>query len=116
MRTCRICKEKKSFDNYHRREGGYRTACKKCRAKIHKKKKRVNDGYYTVYYLPEHHYVGMTNSVKYRMQEHRNKNKRFTEGYEIIGTYERAVDAHLVETILHTMGYNGFYYKGIENE
>lgn len=47
------------------------------------------------------------------MQEHRLKSKRLTEGYEIIGVYKNAVDAHLTETFLHSMGYNGFYYKGM---
>lgn len=87
--------------------------CKSCRKdRGHSKRKRYKNGYYTVYYLPEHHYVGMTNALKNRLQEHRSKNGRITEGYEIIGTYERAVDAHLAETILHSIGYYGFYYKG----
>ena len=81
-----------------------------------RKRERINDGHYSVYYLPEHHYVGMTNCVYIRMQEHRLKNKRFTEGYEIIGVYKNAVDAHLTETFLHSMGYKGFYYKGIKDE
>lgn len=50
------------------------------------------------------------------MQEHRLKNKRLIEGYEIIGVYKNAVDAHLTETFLHSMGYKGFYYKGIKDE
>ena len=44
------------------------------------------------------------------MQEHKSKGK-IVDGYEIIATYKRAVDAHLAETILHSIGYNGFNYR-----
>jgi hypothetical protein len=111
MRECSICKELKTIDNFHRRGNGHRTECKSCKSIIDSKRKRDRDPFFSVYYIPEHHYVGMTNSIKYRMQEHKTKGK-IVDGYEVIGTYERAVDAHLVETTLHTMGYFGFYYKG----
>ena len=44
------------------------------------------------------------------MQEHKTKGK-LVDNYEVIGIYKRAVDAHLTETMLHAMGYNGFHYK-----
>jgi hypothetical protein len=117
MQECVWCKESKPFTEFHRKGDGYRAGCKKCRKdRGHFKTKRFWDGYYTVYYLPEHHYVGMTNALRNRLREHRSRNKRITEGYEIIGVYERAVDAHLTETVLHAMGYNGFYYKGKKNK
>ena len=117
MKTCRICNQQKPLYDFHRRGDSHRTECKTCKSVIDsKRRRRESDGYYSVYYLPEHHYIGMTNCVKARMQEHRNKNNRFTENYEIIGTYRKAVDAHLVETIMHSIGYRGFYYKGIKNE
>ena len=113
MRTCSTCNETKPITEYHRKGEGHVKMCKSCRKdRGHSKRKRYKSGYYTVYYLPEHHYVGMTNALKNRLQEHRSKNNRITDGYEIIGTYERAVDAHLLETKLHAMGYFGFYYKG----
>jgi hypothetical protein len=117
MRTCSICEKEKPISEYHRKVNGHVKMCKGCRKERgHGNRKRYRDGHYTVYYLPEHHYVGMTNALKNRMQEHRSKNKRFTSNYQVIGTYKRAVDAHLTETILHSMGYNGFYYKGIKDE
>lgn len=117
MKLCRVCNTEKSLDNFHRRGDGHRTECKVCKSIIDsKRRRRESDGYYSVYYLPEHHYIGMTNCIKVRMQEHRNKSNRFTEGYEIIGVYKKAVDAHLAETIMHSIGYKGFYYKGIKNE
>lgn len=44
------------------------------------------------------------------MQEHRRGGK-LTNGFEIIGTYNRAVDAHFVETFFHSIDYIGFNYK-----
>ena len=117
MKTCRICKVCKDESNFHRRGDGYRTECRSCKSVIDsKRKRRVRDGFYSVYYLPEHHYIGMTNCVKNRMQEHRRKNGKFTIDYEIVGTYNTAVEAHLTETALHCMGYKGFNYKGSKNE
>ena len=112
MKTCTNCRKTKPITDFNKNRGSRRNQCKDCRkAKGHFKKKRFKDGHYSVYYLPEHHYVGMTNSIRSRMQEHRSKHKRITDGYEIIGTYERAVDAHVTEAILHSMGYYGFHYK-----
>ncbi len=111
MKKCRICNQYKSLDDFHRRGKGRRTECKVCKSK-HFKKKRVKDGHYSLYYIPEHHYVGMTNSLRGRMNEHRSKGKKITDGYEVIATFKRAVDCHLMETQLHAMGYYGFYYKG----
>ena len=71
--------------------------------------KPTKDPYYTVYYLPEHHYVGMTNYLKRRMKEHKQKGK-IIEGYEVVGRYNTAIQAHLYETMLHAMGYEGFTY------
>jgi len=117
MKVCRVCNIDKPLEDYHRRGAGYRNECKSCKSVIDSKRnRRKSDGHYSVYYLPEHHYVGMTNCVHIRMQEHRLKSKRLTEGYEIIGVYKNAVDAHLTETFLHSMGYKGFYYKGTKDE
>lgn len=111
MKTCRICNESKTIDSFHRRGQGHRTECKKCKSKIDSKRTRMPDGFYSVYYLPEHHYVGMTNSMKNRMQEHKHKGK-ITDGYEVVAQFGSAIEAHLAETMLHAIGYNGFYYKG----
>ena len=60
-----------------------------------------------LYYIPEHHYVGITNNVTKRMIAHRADNK-ITEGYEVLAKFERRVDAHYVETLFHMRGYQGF--------
>ena len=68
------------------------------------------DGFYSVYYLPEEHYVGYTNRFKQRLAEHRSKKNRITEGATVIAKFESA-DAHLFETRLHQRGYLGFNQK-----
>jgi hypothetical protein len=113
MKACSNCGINKPLTEYHRNGDNYRAMCKRCRkSRGHNKKVRHHDGHFTVYYLPEHHYIGMTNALKNRLQEHRSKNNRITDGYEIVATFDRAVDAHLMETKLHSMGYDGFHYKG----
>lgn len=113
MKACSNCGITKPFTEYHKNGNKYRSMCKRCRkSRGHSKKVRHHDGHFTVYYLPEHHYIGMTNALKNRLQEHRSKNGRITDGYEIVATFDRAVDAHLMETKLHAMGYDGFHYNG----
>ena len=80
-----------------------RSNCRKCE----KRKYYQKDGLYHVYYLPEHHYVGMTSSIKRRMRQHKESGK-IVYGYEIILSCSNPIQAHLYETILHAIGYNGF--------
>ena len=65
------------------------------------------DGYYTVYYLKEEHYVGMTTSLPNRLSEHKSKYNRHIEDVEVIGKYETKAEALRVEAALHSMGYLG---------
>lgn len=61
-----------------------------------------------VYYLPEHHYVGVTNCLYSRLNNHRSSYNRITEGYEIIYTAKDVVEARAIERYMHyEMGYNG---------
>lgn len=69
------------------------------------------DGYYTVYYLKEEHYAGMTSSLTIRLKEHKNEYKRHVEDVEIIGKYETKEEASRVEAELHSMGYLGRHPK-----
>ena len=93
-------------------------------AKIHyqlNKEKRIaqmkvieeskKDGYYTVYYLKEEHYVGMTNSLSRRLRYHKSVHNRHIEDVEIIGKYETKEEATRVEAALHSMGYLGKDYR-----
>ena len=85
-----------------------RRKCRSCRRR--ESRQRVRDAksdLTSVYYIPEHHYVGITDNVVNRMRVHKN-NDFITEDYEIIANFERRVDAHYLETLLHMRGYNGF--------
>lgn len=74
------------------------------------RKKYLNqwDGYFYVYYLPEEHYVGMTNNIHRRIRYH-NCSGKIINDYEILARFKRQVDAHLFETKFHAMDYNGFF-------
>jgi hypothetical protein len=61
-----------------------------------------------VYYLPEHHYVGVTDCLFSRLKNHRSNSNRITEGYEIIYNAKDITEARAVERYMHyEMGYNG---------
>ena len=66
---------------------------------------------YTVYYLREEHYAGMTTGLKARLSRHKNHYKRHIEDVEIIGEYETKAEATRVEAALHSMGYLGKDYR-----
>jgi hypothetical protein len=65
------------------------------------------DGYYTVYYLKEEHYAGMTTNLSYRLIRHKSRHNRHIEDVEIIGKYKTKAEAARVEAALHAMGYLG---------
>lgn len=65
------------------------------------------DGYYTVYYLKEEHYAGMTSRLYYRLNDHKSCHNRHIEDVEIIGKYKNKEEALRVEAALHSMGYLG---------
>lgn len=111
-KTCSRCKVEQPLSEFHKYKGrrdGRQNYCKKCCAAVNRNtgKRRRKSGLTYLYYLPEEHYVGITNDVYPRMALHKNAGN-ITEGYEIIAEYNHRVEAHLDETILHCMGYNGF--------
>lgn len=123
---CNTCHKEKPRDSFYKYRKHQCIECtlrdRKRRYKDNKEKHKLyqkeyrervfqDQGGYVVYYLPEHHYVGMTNNLKKRVIDHKKKGK-IVEGIEVVGTYETAVEAHYVETSLHLMGYEGFSYKG----
>ena len=65
------------------------------------------DGLYTVYYLKEDHYAGMTTNLTYRLYQHKNVYNRHIEDVEVIGRYQTKEGAARVEAALHSMGYLG---------
>tara|TARA_R110000782_G_C14534762_1_gene382928 strand:- start:63 stop:443 length:381 start_codon:yes stop_codon:yes gene_type:complete len=68
--------------------------------------KAKKDGLYTVYYLKEEHYAGMTTILQYRLKSHKHNGKHI-EDVEVVGKYETKEEALMVEAKLHSMGYLG---------
>ncbi len=127
-KSCNIDKDPSEFYRNYRLLSGLESSCKVCKRKYsaeYRKKnpdkvKASNDYFkhkylmetngYAVYYLPEEHYVGFTNNIRQRMNDH-NKRGRSSYGYEILCICESPIDAHLYETMFHQRGYNGFQHK-----
>lgn len=64
---------------------------------------------YAVYLLPEEHYIGMTKNVYNRIIKHKHRGKN-TDGWRVLTCFEDPMEAHLYETQLHMMGFNGFRF------
>ena len=71
-----------------------------------RKKAKLKTKHYSLYYMPEEHYIGVTNQLTIRMVNHRCKNK-ITEGYEVISTFSNKKEALKVEKLYHSIGYIG---------
>mgnify|MGYP000076357592 FL=1 len=68
----------------------------------------LKDNFYTLYYLPEEHYIGVTCRPEMRMKKHRTESSRITKGYEVISTFDTKKEALDVERFMHDyLGYNG---------
>ena len=78
----------------------------KSREISNKKFAKTRDRHYTVYYLPEEHYVGKTYRYKARLKEH-DKSGKIIEGAEIVWITKSPAMANLMEAYLHTFDYNG---------
>ena len=131
MRTCSKCHIEKTLDEYGKNPQGKLGkdyVFKLCKAqyafeyrkknpekikadniKFRKRYIEETNGY-AVYYLPEEHYVGLTNNIRSRMNDHKKRGK-CVDGYEILCVCESPIDAHLYETMFHQRGYNGFQYN-----
>ncbi len=77
------------------------------KSKAYQKMKAKEYPGYSVYYLPEEHYIGMSKNVYSRIIKHRHLGK-IVEGYEVLLSFDNPIEAHLMETRLHLMGYNGY--------
>lgn len=62
---------------------------------------------YALYYIPEEHYIGITNNVYTRMNKHKHLGK-IIDGWEVIQCYDNPIEAHFHETLFHLIGYNGY--------
>ena len=131
MRTCNKCHIEKTLDEYNKHPQGLfgkDPVCKTCKAEYARNYRKKNPQVvkennikfrklylqetngYAVYYLPEEHYVGFTNNIRSRINDH-SKNGKCVIDYEILCVCESPIDAHLYETMFHQRGYNGFQYN-----
>lgn len=82
----------------------------KAKAYSKKYREKKKDGHFSVYYLPEENYVGMTDCMYDRMRLHKHRGKN-TEGYRVLRIFEDPIQAHLYETQWHTIGTHGFVHS-----
>ena len=68
------------------------------------------DNFYTVYYLKEEHYIGITNQPIRRMYAHKGDG-RHTLDYEAVATFKNKKEALNAEYYMHSIGYNGINWK-----
>ena len=98
-------------DNYEHSLANAAEYRKKNREFLRQSSKRTResykDGYFSVYYIPEHHYVGQTISFISRMRKHKYGHGRITEGAEVLAKFETREEALAFEAKLHDMGYHG---------
>ena len=75
-------------------------------------KASLKDDFYTLYYLSEEHYIGITNQPKIRIPIHSTKGKHILD-YEAVSTFKTKLEALNAEKYMHSIGYNGInkHYK-----
>ena len=74
---------------------------------------RNTNEFYTLYYLKEEHYVGVTKRPKLRIKDHKKKNKHVLD-FETIATFNTKREALNAEAYMHSLGYvggNPFIFK-----
>tara|TARA_R110000796_G_C14398812_1_gene417342 strand:- start:204 stop:575 length:372 start_codon:yes stop_codon:yes gene_type:complete len=78
----------------------------KLNAKAQANKAALKNSFYTLYYMPEEHYVGVSSQPILRMRNHRAAGK-ITADWETIATFETRTEALKIESFMHSLGYIG---------
>ncbi len=98
---CIECEDILPLDNFDKG----RNQCKKCRYD------KLKDEFFSVYYLPEEHYVGMTGWLTDRIKTHRLRGKN-VEGWKLMASFPTNIEARNYEAMLQSsMGFNGLKYN-----
>jgi len=120
MKECTKCnaiKDKGLFNKDKTRKDGLSYVCKECintqsktyRAKSKDKIKAYiesqRNDFYTLYYLPEDHYIGITTQPSIRMRNHKSQGRHIL-GYEVVAAFKTKREALATERYLHNIGYN----------
>ena len=110
-KKCSKCSIEKELTNFRKGSnlcrGCYKAKIDSIKDKAKAQRDSHKDGLYTVYYLKEDHYVGITSNLSYRLFVHKSKCNRHVEDVEIVGKYKTKAEAERVEAALHAMGYLG---------
>lgn len=108
---CNIEKPLSEFHNFKRAKDGKQSYCKKCKSELSREghdPKYI--GKYVVYYIPSDKYVGMTYNINKRISQHKSQHNRDVSNYRILLSTRSKWVAHMTETFLHMVGFNGFRY------
>jgi len=65
------------------------------------------DGLFTVYLIVNENYVGMTSSLRKRLNKHKSLSDKDVSDVKILGKYKTKREALDVEAGYHKLGYNG---------
>jgi len=66
----------------------------------------LKDEFYTMYYIPQHHYIGITNQPIIRLRNHSTVGRIITD-WEVISTFKTKREALDAEKYMHSIGYCG---------
>lgn len=103
---CKKCSISKPLIDFHKSKKekyGHRSICKECRKKYAAdrfKDKRLD--YYLLYYIPSHHYVGITNEPESRFLYHKRTGKNI-EDIKILYTCESRKEIKYMEAMFHSV-------------
>jgi len=76
------------------------------KSRVKKYGESLKEDFYTLYYLKEEHYIGITNQPILRLSAHKSKGRHVLD-YEVITTIANKKEALIIEKQLHSIGYNG---------
>ena len=70
-------------------------------------KNNQKDGYHRVYLLEDYNYVGVTNNINHRFNQHKWKSNRDCTNHRVLYKTKDRSEALELEALLHDMGYEG---------
>lgn len=112
LQNCSKCKKPKPVSEFHidrSRASGLQRYCKSCKRSADVHGKKEFDGYFIIYYLPKERYIGMTKNFTKRVKRHKENGKNVKYAFIVLKTKKMKL-AHLLETLFHMLGFNGFRY------
>lgn len=112
QQKCSKCKKVKPATDFHldrSRKSNLQRYCKSCKKKADVHGREKDEGKFIIYYLPKERYIGMTKNFSKRVKRHKERGKNVKYAFVVVKT-SRMKLAHLIETMFHMLGFNGFRY------